>query len=375
VVAEGMPEDVARVPGSHTGAALAPVLAAGPHAERIRYDPHAVEVPREGDMPLEAVGQDAQMPWETDGRRWHTSDRVTNKGKPCRWEGAILTWLDEQIHESGVFGDTHWGQRTVVEIAAPRKSQGWFFHAYTGEEWLVWLVFRVGRNTFKSADLQRRLGIRPLNETPGLEVYSNEERIGAINSRGPWQSVVVKAHRLSEIDTPAFRDFLREATQSFQKNLVRLQTRPEELMPWKLNGERWHLSDKGFPPGAKVRWERPLLPRLLELVRAIEPTIEVTWDVRDAVTLRVPGISRMWARWRTKDPEGLDCRFLGKPGHINLAQVEGIGARQGLDTDRKDGDLLQLVFVHDEHVSAARLKGLLGEHLRGFREAFGSDKA
>src|SRR5205807_6249665 len=34
VVAEGTPEDVAACPGSHTGAVLAPVLAAGPHARR-----------------------------------------------------------------------------------------------------------------------------------------------------------------------------------------------------------------------------------------------------------------------------------------------------------------------------------------------------
>lgn len=350
---------------------MAPVLAAGPHIERPKYDPYTAEAAREGDVVLEAVGKDAQMPWEADGRRWHTVERVTSKGKPSRWEGEILNWLDEQIHELGEFGDTNWGQRTVVEIAAPRKSQGWFFHAYTGEEWLVWLVFRVGRNTFKSADLQRRLGIRPLNETPGLEVYSNEERVGVMNGRGPWQSVVVKTHRLSEIDTPAFREFLKEAAASFARNLVRLQQKPEDLMPWKLNGERWHLSDKGFPPGAKVKWDRSLLQRLLDLVREVESRVEVTWDVRDAITLRVPGISRMWGRFRTKDPAGLDCRFLGKPGQFNLARLEGVGVRPHIETGRNDGDLLQLVFLRDEDVPAARLKELLAEHLRGFREEFG----
>ena len=41
-----------RVAGSYTGAALAPVLAAGPHVERPRYDPFAAAAVREGDVAL-----------------------------------------------------------------------------------------------------------------------------------------------------------------------------------------------------------------------------------------------------------------------------------------------------------------------------------
>src|SRR5207249_3968560 len=95
IVAEGTPEDVVKVEESHTGAALAPILAAGPHTERPKYDPNAEESPQAGDMALEAVGKDAKMPWQTDGRRWHTAERVSHSGKPCRWEGQILDWLDQ----------------------------------------------------------------------------------------------------------------------------------------------------------------------------------------------------------------------------------------------------------------------------------------
>jgi len=56
VVAQGTPEDLvaaweAGAP-SHTAAALAPVLRAGPHQERPRYDPHAAVVVKEGDVAL-----------------------------------------------------------------------------------------------------------------------------------------------------------------------------------------------------------------------------------------------------------------------------------------------------------------------------------
>ncbi len=317
IVVQGTPEDVIKESAtSHTAVALAPVLKAGPHVERSRYDPFAVEAPRTEDIELEAVGKDAAMPWQTDGRRWHTIERVTNEGKPIRWEGHILDWVDERIHGLGDFSDTDWNERSIVEIAAPVRSQGWFLHAMTGQEWLLRLVFRVEKNCFKDADLVRRLGIRPLNETPGLEVYGNEQRVWTTPHKGPWQSVTVLAHRLSEIDTPAFRAFLAEAAASFHNNLKRLRTKPEDVMPWKINGERWHLGEKGFPPGKKLRRDRPLLTRLLQLVREVEPGLEVRWNARDAITLRVPGVSRAWGAVANQESDSPGVSFPWQEGAV-----------------------------------------------------------
>jgi excinuclease ABC subunit A len=373
IVVEGTPESVVAQwqagAASHTAAALAPVLEAGPHVERPRFDPHALKEKLPGDMELEDVGKNAAMPWETDGKRWHTVDRVSHHGKPCRWEGACLTWVEEKIRELGEFSDTDWSQRTVVEIAAARKSDGWFLHAMTGEEWLLRLVFRVGRHTFKSDDLVRRLGIKPLNETEGIQAYSNNNRIWVTNHKGPWQSVTVQVHRHSEIDTPAFLTFLEQAARSFQQTIGRLRTRPEDLMPWKLQGEKWHLGDKGFPPGRKVRWDRSVLVRLLAMVREVEPDVKVVWDQRDAITLRLPDMTRGWAAIKTKEPASLDCRFLVKKGSLNLAQVEGLGTAE-IGHQRADADVLRLQLTDLTPEQSAKLKRLLVEQLAGFREVF-----
>jgi excinuclease ABC subunit A len=380
VVAEGTPEDVAAQaqaalaadgPRSHTGEMLAPILEAGPHVQRPVYDPEEALRQREGDIELERVGADAKLPWETDGRRWHTVERVTGKGQPIRWDGAILTWLDERIHDLGRFGPTNWNSRTIVEVPAPVKSHGWFFHAHTGLEWLIRLVFHVGRNTFKQADLVKALGLKPLDQMHDIPVYGREERVQVANRKGPWQEVAILAHRLGEIQTPGFEAFLRKAAESFQANVRRMQLTPEDVMPWKLQGERWHLGEKGFPPGRKVRWDRALLPKLLALVKEIEPAVEVQWDTRDAVTLRIPGAGKAWGRLRTKDADCLDCRFLGKTGQLNLSRVEGFGDHPTLTADRADGGtVLRLCFRSEDHLHPARLKGLLAEHLRGFRETF-----
>ena len=206
------------------------------------------------------------MPWEADGHRWHVIDRVTTSGAKPRWEGEIVDWIVDGVHELGDFSDTDWSQRTIVEIAGPRKSQGWFLHLHTGMEWLIRLVFRVARNAFREEDLIPKLGIRPLDETPGLEVYGSNERVHVANRKEPWQEVAILAHRLTEIDTPAFRAFLKQAVSSFGQTIARMNSKPEDVMPWKVNGQRWHLGEKGFPIGKRVVWDRSLLPRLIELV-------------------------------------------------------------------------------------------------------------
>ncbi|MFO0927445.1 MAG: ATP-binding cassette domain-containing protein [Gemmataceae bacterium] len=373
VVVQGPPEAVAAhrddARPSHTGAVLAPVLAAGPRRERPRYDPAARQQERPGDIALEEVGKDAAMPWQTDGRRWHTVDRVSHDGRPCRWDGAIVTWAEEQVQALGGFGETVWNNRAVVEVPAATKSHGWFLHMMTGEPDTVRLVFRVSRNAFKGPELAARLGIRPLDQTEGVQVYGSSERVWVTNHKGPWQSVTVKVHRLSEVDTPAFRAFLADAAKSFFATVKRMNTKPEDVMPWKLNGQRWHLGDKGFPPGRPVRWDRQTLARLLTLVQEVEPKLEVTWDARDAITLRVPGVSRSWAQWRTKDADALDCRFLLKKGSLNLARLEGVASAE-IGSHRADADVLRLRLTDLKGDQARRLKEILAEQLDAFRAAF-----
>lgn len=371
VVAAGTPADVAAAAESHTGAVLKAVLAAGPHAERPRFVP-VVDDGKAGDLELNQVGHDAQMPWEVDGQKWHTTDRVTGTGAAPKWEGAILPWLEAEVRKLGDFGPTNWNHRTIVELPAVVKSQGWFLHAMTGQRSFVRLVFRVSRNAFKLADLLRRLGLPTIAQTPGVETMGGDApRIQVANRRGPWQEVAVLGYKLSELDTPAFRKFLAEAVASFQSNLKRMTTKPEDVMPWKVNGERWHLSEKGFPPGKRVQWDRPILPRLLALFREVEPGMIVEWDTRDSITVRVPGASRAWAALRTKNPAALEVKLLGRRGQFNLARFEPVGAEAELTPYKADGEVVRLSVKQLGPGQADALRSLLREHLQGFRQTFG----
>ena len=239
---------------SHTADALAPVLAAGPFVERKPYDFAAETAVREDDHDITDVGRDARMPWEIDGRRWHTVDRVGRTGNPCRWDGRILAEVVDRIQEkSDLFGETDWNERTVVEIRAAKKSDGWFFHAITGEEWLLKMKFRTARNTFQREELVEKLDLKPLNDMPDLPLYGTEPRVRCRNLRGPWQEVELRVHGYDEIDRQEFWEFVDRAVAGFGTFTEKVQAKSDILHPWKQLGRTWHLARKGFPIGKKIR--------------------------------------------------------------------------------------------------------------------------
>ena len=147
-------------------------------------------------------------------------------------------------------------------------------------------------------------------------------------------------------------------------------------MPWKKDGEKWHLGEKGFPPGKKIKWDRAILPRFIGLLTEINPLLEFKWDVRRvAITIRPPGSSRFWCRLKTKDSAALEAWFVCRRGQINLNQVEGIGQKATIEGDRNDGsEVLKLWFVNAADLQPVKLKALLTEHSKGFQTAFAGDE-
>ncbi len=144
---------------SWTGEALEPVLKAGPYQVRKEYNPDSDRW-RRNDMDIEDVGRSTKMPWEAEGRRWHTQDRVGRNGESVKWDGKILEKVVDYIQQHEGFSETDWSQRTVVEISGQKKSKGWFFHAITGEQWLLKMKFRVRPRTFKRDELVEQIPLK-----------------------------------------------------------------------------------------------------------------------------------------------------------------------------------------------------------------------
>ncbi len=303
------------------------------------------------------------MPWEVDGRRWHTVDRVGRTGEPCRWEGELLARLVDRIQELGEFSPTDWNSRGVVEICATKKSDGWFFHAITQEPWLLKLKFRVARATFKRDDLVTRLGLQPLNDLEHLPIYGTDPRVKCKNLRGPWQEIQINVHALAEIDHPKFWTFLEEAIAGFQKFTHRIEQKPEDVMPWKVLGRKWHFARKGFPPGKRIQWEAEVLEELCELLQSVAPLGQFLWNNQQLVHLFVKGQREPWASIHTKRLRSVDLQLTGPKGRFALGRLTGMGMDRGFDSGRTDSDLVKLSFQTLDDLSRGGLSDFLREHL------------
>ena len=206
-------------------------------AKRKTYDFAAAEAARPGDQDIDDVGQETRMPWEIDGPRWHTVARVgrtrralpLGRPHPGRRGRAPASLRAGEGRDPSLQPDRLELPRSVVEIRAAKKSDGWFFHAITGEEWLLKMKFRTARNTFQRDELVERLDLKPLNDMPDLPLYGTEPRVRCRNLRGPWQEIELRVHSYEEIDRPEFWKFVDQAVAGFEKFSQRVEHHADVL--------------------------------------------------------------------------------------------------------------------------------------------------
>ena len=97
-------------------------------------------------------------------------------------------------------------------------------------------------------------------------------------------------------------------------------------MPWKVLGQKWHLSKKGFPPGKKTAWKPEVLEELLEMLADAVPDGQFLWNNQNVVYLMVPGVREPWATVYTKRLAGVDLILNGPKGAFQLGGVAELGA-------------------------------------------------
>ncbi len=220
IVVEGGAQEVADCAASHTGIALKPVLAAGPFATRERCDADAYAARQLEDEKkrLGDVGKDVPMPWQADGEKWHLRQRSGRDGQDRKWDPDALKFVLDLVHEAGDFDPTNWSNRASVEVTI-KDAPTWFLHALTGGEWLLELYFRAPPGVFDAEQLNRKLKLKTLDERTDLETYGNWARADVRPRRDGFDAIVVYVHDRDEIDTPAFRDFVRRVAREYLRGV------------------------------------------------------------------------------------------------------------------------------------------------------------
>ena len=335
---------------SWTGELLAPVLAESARGAIETFDAVAVAAKQKGDVSIEELGRSAKLPWEVDGCKWHTQDRIAHTGQPCRWDGQALKSVIELLEKESDLAPTNWNDRATVEIRAD-KGLGWFLHARSGGEWLLSLCFRVKKNEFTTEDLDASLGLKPLDDMEDVQAYGRDPRVKARNLKTAWQEVTIKIWKKSEVDTPAFRQFLKQALKSYLTLSRAEATNPEDLMPWKKLGRKWHLMKKGLPAVGRGVWDFSIVEKLMLVIESNLSKCDVDYGIRSKINWTDKKNKKPVAELHTKRSDGLELVMYFPAGEVTIGAIAAIGEVQEIERTRDGLDAVRLRFTKMEQLN------------------------
>jgi len=324
IVFAGPPATLIEHATSHTGKALAPVMAAGPVAERERFDLRRQAAEERAALTRIDLGDEVQMPWQKDGKAWHTVDHVDRQGRRVAWDADTLVWIVETIESLGSFAPTDWNDRSRIEITAPRAKQ-WFCHILTGSKDLFDITLRVRRGTFSTAKLQQRLGIKTLDERTDLPIYGQMRRVRVRNFQGGWEQVRMQVRDFVDVKKTVFRKFLADAVAGYVSMLEKVERDPETAAPWKTMGLDWHLSQKSVHCRRKIVWEPALIMTLVGRFKSLRPDLSFDWNSKTAGSFTIPGDTKPAGKIVTNIGRGLRVELRVPRGEITPIMIDRLG--------------------------------------------------
>jgi len=379
IVAEGTPEDVVRYAGaarpvngrrgkrsakvrdavqrSWTGELLGPVLSESKRGRIEVFDVAGAAKKRTGDVTADQLGKSAQLPWEADGQRWHTKECLSHDGQRCRWGGDALQFVVDLLAQEKRLAPVNWNHRSTVEVKAA-GGLGWLLHARTGHEWMLSLCFRVRKHTFDVKSLDVALGLTPIDDVEEIQYYSQSPRVNVRNMKTPWQEVTIKVWKKEEIDNPAFKLFLQEAVAAHLSQATKEKANPDDLMPWKQLGRKWHLMKKGLPK--KPGWDFRTIEKLLPVVESAFKDCNVDHGVRSKINWKDKDSGHPTVELHTKRKDGVDLVVYVPQDSVTIGAIAGFGAEQEVKLYRDGRDRVRIRFESPSEVSAK-----LGKWLRG----------
>jgi len=265
-----------------------------------------------------------KMPWEMDGRKWHTVDHCDAKGERVQWDPKMLLWLVETMESLDGCAPTDWNHRTRIELKA-EITPLWFCHILTGFQELLEVAIRVPSGPFDEHKLRAMLNIQTLDERSDLPIYGQWSRVRIRSLTTGWDDIRLSLRDFKDIQKIAFRAFLKTAVGAYSHKISEIQQQPEIQQPWKSEGQEWHLSQKAMSRRQAPKWKPPLLLTLIGRFKSIQPDLKLDWGGKTAVMLRSPGLGAYAGKIVTNMGRGLRIELRAPKNVLTPAQVDRLG--------------------------------------------------
>ena len=299
---------------------------------------------------------------DNDGRHWQTEDSSLTTGKVCHWDARIIESIVKHLSGDSFYKVSTYNAN-VVEIKENKKGVFWFFKAKTNDEWLLRLNFRTARRTFDKTTLSKQLDLKSLNEIAEIPLYGTLPRVN-VNQVGVWQEIELKVFSYDEIDLPEFWSFLDSAAESFKTQVLKFSQQGEEqvqaLTPWKIDGKKWHFSTEGlYGNGDSPCWKYQLLDEVVETLTNVDPSGEVNWNQKIAVSITSAKSQAPWAVIYTKNVDWICVQFNVRKNVPDFSELGLSETAFEMETDDKEKDSIYIRFKNEDEWNEDKLRGLI----------------
>ena len=128
-----------------------------------------------------------------------------------------LAYLTDRIASFDGMDEIRWNARDAVTAKAAGKRAAFFMRVRTNEHWWFRVEFRTEKGLFDQTDLSRQLKLSNWDDVKELQVYGRWSRIRVNAREKRWDRIHLFLWSLKEIDSPAFRKFLKECYAGYRR--------------------------------------------------------------------------------------------------------------------------------------------------------------
>jgi excinuclease ABC subunit A len=207
LVVAGRPEDVAAQADGPTAPYLRDILARSTREERPHYKPPVTRRAADAGMPKDSG---VKPPWEVDGQRWHTAERVNENGESPAWRDDAMVAFADLYRKLPEAPEPTWNLRNEVFFPLPGGKQE-FLRVRTGMKWFLQLSLRLPKGFANEDALAEQLALPPWEDVPGNTHLQRHHRISVYTAASQHDRVIIQAFVADDVSSAGFQRFLREA--------------------------------------------------------------------------------------------------------------------------------------------------------------------